>query len=141
MRTLRIASITLLALVPTVLIFAGPGRLSGRARNLQTGRIVGLVLDANDARIVGATVRIENARFNRKLRSSDKGDFEVELPAGTYRIIVEKDGFKGFEISSFHLNADACETVNIYMEVKPPEMPLKIEITESLKSEFPAASC
>lgn len=133
MKTPRIASLLLLALVPALFICGGPGRAPAHARNLQTGKIIGLVLDANDARIVGATIRVESARFHRKLRSGDEGDFEVELPAGAYRITVEKDGFQRFEIASFRVNETARELVNVHMEVKPPETPLKIEKTQPSK--------
>jgi uncharacterized membrane protein len=117
MKNLKIISIILFVLIPTAFIFAGQRRSSPRVRNTQAGKIIGVVLDANNARIVGATIKIENARFNRELQSGEEGNFEVELPAGTYQITVEKHGFQRFELSPFRVNANVCELVNVHMEV------------------------
>ncbi|HEY0005752.1 MAG TPA: carboxypeptidase-like regulatory domain-containing protein [Pyrinomonadaceae bacterium] len=90
-------------------------------------KITGTVLDANQARVTDATIKIENARFSLKLQSNDEGKFEAELPAGTYRIIVRKDGFRRFELSPFRARANSSEQVSIRLEVEPPQTPLKVE--------------
>ncbi|HEX8709601.1 MAG TPA: carboxypeptidase-like regulatory domain-containing protein [Pyrinomonadaceae bacterium] len=127
MRRLGAISFLLPVLVSTAFIFAGPGLSVSRARPLQTGKLVGTVLDVNDARIVGAAIKIENARFGRRLFSGDEGDFEVELPAGTYQITVQKEGFQRFELSPFRVNGKVCELVSIHMKVREPVSTLKVE--------------
>jgi hypothetical protein len=82
-----------------------------------TGKIQGVLLDVNDARIVSATVIIENAQFKRELKSGEEGDFEIELPAGVYQIKVEANGFRRFELSPFKVKANVTEMINIHMEV------------------------
>ena len=126
MKRLKIISIVLLVLVPVVFPLAGQGRSASRAHNLRASKITGVVLDASNARIVGAIIRIENARFSRLLQSDDQGGFKVELPAGVCRITVEMDGFKRFVLSHVSVRAGARASVSIRMEVKPPTMPLKI---------------
>jgi Carboxypeptidase regulatory-like domain len=127
MKRLRISSLVLLALVPTILILAGQRRPVPRAGNSQVGKINGTVLDKNEARIAGATIEIENAKFSRVLHSNDEGYFEVELPAGMYRMTVEMAGFKRFVLSPFRVKARARELVSIHMEAQPPVSTLKIE--------------
>lgn len=127
MKTVRTISIVLLALVPTVLIFAGQRRATARAQNSQMSEIVGVVLDANNARITEAIITIENAQFSRVLLSDDEGNFEIKLPAGTYQMTVEKDGFQTFELSPFRAKAHVRELLNVRMKVKAPESTLKIE--------------
>lgn len=99
---------------------------SGLSAGLQTqmSRVSGVVLDVNEARIVGAMITIENAQVKKVKRSDDEGRFEVDLPAGTYQITVEQSGFKKFRLSQFELEAPA--NLNIRMEVDPPKMPQKI---------------
>ncbi len=99
---------------------------SGLSAGLQTpmSRLAGVVLDVNEARIVGATITIENAQMKKIGRSDDEGRFEVELPEGAYQITVEQPGFKKYRLPSFELTTPSV--VNIRMEVQPPKMPQKI---------------
>ena len=127
MKRLKIISIVLLALVPTVFPIAAQGRSRSHAHNLRAGKITGVVLDANDARIAGAIVLIEKAKFSRLIQSDDQGGFKVDVPAGVYRITVEMDGFKRFVLSHVSVRAGARASISIRMEVKPPGRPLKIE--------------
>jgi len=124
---LRISSITLLTLALTAVVFPSHTRSFAYTQAEEMSNIAGTVLDKNNARIAGATIKIENAQFNRKLHSSDAGKFEIELPAGEYQITVEKEGFHKFELSPVRANAGVCELVNIHMEAKPPRGLLKVD--------------
>jgi uncharacterized membrane protein len=92
----------------------------------QQSRISGVVLDRNDARIVGAAITIKNEGFVRRVRSDDEGRFELELPAGTYEISVEQRGFKTYKLSSLRVDAGATAQIDIHLEVQRPKEPLKI---------------
>ncbi len=124
MKTARTIFVTLLVLAFTLSVPAG--RAHSPAGGERKSRIVGVVLDPNGARIASATVRIENADAQREAYTSDEGSFEVELPAGTYRITVEAQGFRKVEIVSFRARADRRESLEVRMKVKPPESTLKI---------------
>jgi uncharacterized membrane protein len=95
------------------------------ARNEQS-RIAGVVLDRNDSRIAGAVITIKNPEFVRHLRSDYEGRFELELPAGSYEIRVEKPGFKTFNLPSVRADAGITAQINIHLEVQPPKEPLEI---------------
>ena len=125
MKTARTIFVTLLALAFTSYVPAG--RAHSTAGGERKSRIVGVVLDPNGARIASATVRIENADAQREAYTSDEGSFEVELPAGTYRITVEAQGFKKFVLASFRARADRRESLKVSMKVRPPESTLLIE--------------
>lgn len=122
MKTARTIFVILLALAPAVLA----ARAAESAEGERKSRIVGVVLDPNGARIANATVRIENASASREVYTSDEGAFEVELPAGTYRVTVEAPGFRTVEMLSFRARADRRESLKVRMKVKPPESTLKI---------------
>jgi hypothetical protein len=113
-----------LALASTPLLAHTSESARGEERK---SHIVGVVLDPNGARIPSAAVRIENAKATRAAYTSDEGSFEVELPAGTYRITVEAQGFRTVEIVSFRARADRRESLEVRMKVRPPESTLKVE--------------
>jgi hypothetical protein len=89
------------------------------ARQL-TGKIKGLVLDRNDARIVGATITIESSPkmgFKRQLISGEAGNFEIKVPAGVYYLTVTANGFRRFEGWELKVNPKVTEMINIHLEV------------------------
>lgn len=125
MKPARTIFVTLLALASA--LSAPAGRAHSPAGRERQSRIVGVVLDPNGARIASAAVRIENAGARREAYTGEEGSFEVELPAGTYRITVEAEGFRKVEIVSFRARADRRESLEVRMKVKPPESTLKIK--------------
>ena len=125
MRTPRIIAVILLALAVPML--AVQQRSSASDGSLRTSKIVGVVIDPNGARIPFAAVRIENADARREAYTDDEGSFEVELPAGAYRITIEAEGFQKVELASFRVRPDRRESLEVSMKVKPPESTLKIE--------------
>ena len=118
--TLPIILLSILATVTCV----GQQRTSPNAQKTN-GKIQGVLLDINDARIVGARVIIENGKLKRELTSADEGNFEIELPAGSYQIRVEANGFRKFELSPFKVKAGVTEMINIHMEVAVISVPFE----------------
>jgi hypothetical protein len=98
-----------------------------RAPDSRTGKITGIVVDKNDARILGARIEIKNERTSRVLLSDDDGRFEAELPSGTYRITVWMDGFKRFDLSAVRLKPGARARLSVRMQLQPPQSTLKID--------------
>ena len=82
-----------------------------------TGRIKGAILDVNYARVVNAIVRVNGDEIKRSLRSNGDGQFEVSLPAGSYEVTVEANGFRQFVYSSLKVQPDETEMINIHLEV------------------------
>ena len=101
--------------------------LAGSSPGPAAGRIVGTLLDVNDARVNGAKIKVENASFHWEGESDEAGDFTVEVPAGTYRIYVRANGFRKFESAYLKVKSDVTEIVNIHLEVQPFEHPIPVE--------------
>jgi TonB family protein len=106
-----------------------PGQALGTAAE-GIGTLSGSVSDASRARIPGATVVVSNASADRKeiTTTSDSGEYEFQsLPAGSYRIEVNKLGFTPFQRQEVVIRSNAQERLDMTMEVG--EVIQTIEIT------------
>ena len=88
-------------------------------RDKRTGKVSGVVLDLNEARIVDAVVTIQNPKVKRRVKSGYEGEFEIELPAGIYELTVEAGGFCKFYGESLKVKHKETEMVNIHMRASP----------------------
>jgi hypothetical protein len=87
---------------------------------IQNGQITGTILDQQGAAISGATVKVTNPATNLTTTATtgDTGSFLVrELPAGSYKITVEKQGFKTASQASFTVNAGVTHRVDFKLTV------------------------
>ena len=93
-----------------------------RETNKRNGRVSGMVLDTNDARVAGARVTIEARDFKRKLSTSPEGKFRLELPAGDYDLTVDANGFCLFQ-GPLTVTSGVTEMLNIHLEVAVMDSP------------------
>src|SRR5262249_9328722 len=86
----------------------------------QTGGIKGQVRERNGKALEGVIVRAtsaENKEDKRETKSDAKGDFEfAALPAGSYSLSLEKQGYKTF--ISRNLDVAAGETTKLRSAVE-----------------------
>ena len=84
------------------------------------GRISGTVKDSNGSAVPNANVTITNAATNlvRTVTTDEDGFYTAtNLPAGTYTILVVRDGFKKAQQAGVVLAADARLTQDMTLEV------------------------
>jgi hypothetical protein len=85
-----------------------------------TSRLTGTVVDATGAVVAGATVNLTNEAtgisFTTQTGSSGAYAFDL-IPAGTYKVSVEKSGFKKIVSTGNVVQINQPATVNITMEV------------------------
>lgn len=62
----------------------------------QTGRLKGVIVDWQHARVLPSCLDITNKDFAKRVSANENGAFEVELPAGKYRITAQAPHFKRF---------------------------------------------
>jgi hypothetical protein len=93
----------------------------------QAGKIMGTLLDVNDARVTRAKIRVEGAKSEWQGESDEAGDFTAEVPVGEYRIYVSAHGFRKFESPFLKVKPDVIEMVNIHLEVQPNTHPIPVE--------------
>ena len=84
-----------------------------------TSRVLGIVRDANDAAVVGATVTLTNEANQVALttETSDIGAYAFDLvQAGNYTLSIEKQSFKRFVSTGNAVNINQPTTINVALE-------------------------
>jgi len=79
------------------------------------GRAKGSVMDANGAVISTprASIIFEGKNAVKSLAANDRGDYEITLPAGNYRVTTEIPGFYPFRRAAFRVLPGSDITINI----------------------------
>src|SRR6267154_1512356 len=99
------------------------------------GGIEGTVTDSTRASIAGAQILLinESTQVTQRATSSDVGFFRLtELPPGTYRLEVHRDGFKTWVQTSLVLAGGEARTV--YPRLDVGEQNTKVEVTAALNA-------
>ena len=122
METITMKQMKLLTAIACLLVCSlAPGNASSRleehGQKLPVGRIVGTVVDAYDARISHAKVKVESGKVKWEGETDEAGDFSAEVPAGSYRIYIKANGFREFESAFLKVKSNVSELVNIHLEV------------------------
>ncbi|MFL6210205.1 MAG: carboxypeptidase-like regulatory domain-containing protein [Pyrinomonadaceae bacterium] len=81
------------------------------------GRLSGVVFDVNDARVAGAKITLMRDPDMREVLTDDAGQFNIQLPAGTYRFTVSANGFCKFERAGLIITPGTTELINVHLEV------------------------
>src|SRR5205809_343484 len=87
---------------------------------IPSGTIVGTVRDSSGASIPGVRVTVTNQGTNqsRTRKTGDAGDFSFPLlPAGTYSLRVEKEGFEAFFQKDIVLQVDQNVTLPVVLQL------------------------
>jgi hypothetical protein len=104
-----------LVLFLTILVFALP------VRSQETlGAITGTITDASGAAVPDASVKATNVATNLEVLAHTKanGAFLIpELPAGTYKLTITKDGFKSETHTEILVNGNRTTTVDSSLQV------------------------
>ena len=83
----------------------------------QGGRLSGVVLDVNDARVFDAKVTVRARNFTREVFTDETGQFTINLPAGEYSLTVQANGFCQFEGEALKIISSTTEMINVHLEV------------------------
>ena len=88
------------------------------AQDIQTkGSIAGQVVDSQGGAIPGAAVKVSGALGERTATTNDQGLYSIEnLTPGSYKIRVEKSGFKVSEVASVTVFVGKASTNNVALE-------------------------
>ncbi len=84
------------------------------------GTIKGTIRSADGGAVRGASVIIEGSNLRRQVESDLNGGYEVELPPGSYRVVVERAGFRPFRGAELPLKSAATETHDVRLDPLAP---------------------
>jgi hypothetical protein len=93
---------------------------AGAAFGQDRGTISGIVTDPSGAGIPGASVKLSNPAtgLNRAVKSDSKGDYGfASLPAGGYKVTIEKDGFRMAEATNVEVQVNTDTRMDISLRV------------------------
>ena len=83
-------------------------------------RITGTLTDQNGAVIPGATVRLRNAKLDRRTTVSADGTYIfIQVPGGVYELTINSPGFKEQKVKSIAVNDN--EKIDIDIVIAPSE--------------------
>jgi len=120
--------ITILAVA--MMIFAA---IAG-AQTLDSGQLRGIVSDQSGAPLPGATVTLSNTAtgFSRVVVTTAAGAYQFpQIPAGTYEVLVQLDGFASTRMKALEVNVGAALTQGVTLTLAT--------MTESIVVEASAA--
>jgi hypothetical protein len=85
----------------------------------ESSRVVGIVMDVNDARVVGATVRFESNGTTVSGPTDEAGEFALVLPVSPrpYSYTVDATGFCKFYGELRGARPSQTDALNIHLEV------------------------
>jgi len=122
---MKISSALLVCLLITVF-----GTFAIAQSQLGTGTVTGMVVDTNSSVVAGATVTITNQEtaLTRTVVTTDSGQFNFPvLPADSYRLTVEKQGFS--RIEQLDLKVPVGGTVSLKLSLRPGEVNEVVTVT------------
>ena len=120
-------SLSVLLALCLILLFAG----SSHAQ-IYPGRITGIVLDSSGGAIEGAQVALSSAEIGleRSVTTDSTGVFHFsELPLGTFRIAVTKEGFKTFVQTNIVTSLTQVNTFNVTLT--PGTIETQVEVSSA----------
>jgi hypothetical protein len=105
--------------VAALVIFSAWGSLFLQAQ-VESGKVVGTVRDATGAVVVGARITVTNVDTNvsRSVDANNTGEYVItELPAATYTLLAEHEGFKKVVQAAFKLDVNQVVRVDFTLAV------------------------
>ena len=100
---------------PLLLIFAITAIFSVQSPSL-LGHFKGAVINVKGSKIKAARITVAGNGFIRRLTSTKVGKFEIDLPPGTYRILVEKSGFARYELTNLEIRPNEQASFTFRLE-------------------------
>jgi len=102
---------------------------------VNTADLVGRVLDPKALAVVGAKVTVTNTAtgYTRETVTGDTGDFAVvQLPAATYKVTVEKEGFATSVYEKLVLALGAKQSLDVTLKIGSPQETIVVTAEQPL---------
>jgi hypothetical protein len=90
------------------------------AQSASTGTVAGIVTDPSGAAVAAATITLTDKSTNipRTVSTNENGRYIlVDIPAGTYDVSVNKQGFRVSKLTNQAVNVGSALTLNVTLEI------------------------
>lgn len=121
-RRVVVALITVI-LALAVCLSASPVTNAGAHLQRATGKLKGIVVDWQYARVLNTKIILEGRSFKKEVAVDAEGAYEAEVPAGSYLVKAESAGFRQYRLM-FDVAPGEAKTLNIMLKVLP-QKPVK----------------
>jgi hypothetical protein len=116
-KAFRITKVSALAVL---LSFAGALAVSSQqGPHVATGKLKGVLEDWQYARILRSCLTVRNKTFQRKILTDELGEFEAELPAGTYEVVFLAPSFRPLRRKNVQIEPGTTTALNALLDVAP----------------------
>src|SRR3954469_6742463 len=78
-----------------------------------SGKVIGTVMDSNEAVIPGTQIVIKGENIVCHLTSNEEGRYEIDLPVGVYSITAKANLFRPFRRAAFYVQSNFTLVINI----------------------------
>jgi hypothetical protein len=82
----------------------------------EPGKLVGMIVDPNGARIATAKILLTSRRLSRDVLVNEEGFFQIDLPQGRYRVTITANGFRTARRNVF-IKSNAVTSLNARLAV------------------------
>ena len=109
--------ITICALIAVMILFFGVPPAGGQQT---TATLVGVVLDPTGAFVPGVLIKATNLDTTavREATTDQAGNYSIPfLPAGTYQVTANKEGFQAQKVDSITLQVEQAARVDFTLQV------------------------
>ena len=79
----------------------------------------GVIVDQMGASVAGAKILIMNGSARLELKSNEMGAFSVEVPQGSYQVLVESIGFRIAKLNRVQVRSASPKEIRVVLKVKP----------------------
>ena len=84
-----------------------------------TGKLKGVVVDRQYARILHSCLTVRNKTFQKKVMVDEAGAYEVELPAGAYEVVALSPGYSRDRQKNVRIEPGTTRTLNVLLKFAP----------------------
>ncbi|MGI8638208.1 MAG: carboxypeptidase-like regulatory domain-containing protein [Segetibacter sp.] len=84
-----------------------------------SAKVKGIVVDWQNARVLATIIVFQNKQFRREITVNPDGEYEIELPVGSYVVKAQRFGFRQYRFKSLKVVANETRTLNIELKYAP----------------------
>ena len=112
----QLRSVMIAALLLAPLPQPATGADLAQSSESEWGKLVGMIVDPNEARIATAKILITSRRVSREVLVNEEGFFQIDIPQGRYRVTITANGFRTVRRIVF-VKSNAVIALNVRLPV------------------------